>query len=483
MKLDKIPVGYIPLTLTDAGTIQTIAPVSWTGTDAKVFSPGKGQSFTTKTREELEEELGIKFPCKHSSLPKSLQEEFEITSDVLILEHSRHFPSRFEVRDYREWIKLGQKFIFPIRMEFDTATIWFKSVVLPEDLVKAIQNEKAHLLIEFPWESRNISRWMFDLLDEFCERYSLPRSSVTLSISQAGDVNYLGPERKFQIRHTQYFREISWHFGKQPVTYDTVQQEAYNTFHSYLNTTGDFKKLFLGEIGRATADRLFLFGLLSTEHSERSYVSFRNHYDSDIKDIRADLLQLKENIRSIAPWYWPISRFLDRYDFTQRLELDLGKGQIWEGWFSLESDRKFRETSFIEIVPETNFFNPENSFITEKTYKPILTAKPFIVFSGYRFLEKFREDGFLTFGDFWDESYDLVEEPHNRMVAIRDLLDSLKKLSVKEMQDMYCRMRPILEHNFKLLLSKKPVEDTMKWLGGLVGDNNNKKTVYKRNLI
>lgn len=460
----KIPVGCIPLTLNKDGHIRTVAPVLWTGTNVHVFCTGAGKTFNTKTKEELEEKLGLKFPCLHSDLPVSLQEEFDRLKVGLELVHSTHFPERFDVRDYREWIQRGVKFIFPVRVEFDTAVTFFSSLLeLPEDLAKALRDKQAHFLIECPWESRNVSRWLLGHLDEFCTKNNLPKESVTLSVSQAGEVRDL--DRKFNIRHTQYFREFNWNLGKVPITRNEVQKEAHRIFHSYLENTGNFKKTFLAEIGRSTIERLFLFGLLTVDYPEQSYVSFRNHYDEDIASIQNDLEKLRKCLPKPLTWYRKIDNFLSSHDYTTKVELDLEKGQ---NWFSLESDRKFRESSFIELVPETNFYFTENSFITEKTYKPILTAKPFIILSGYKFLEKFREDGFKTFGDFWDESYDLIEDPHVRLVAIRNLIDSLKNLTVEEMQDMYQRMKPILEWNFNLLLSKEPTRKSMNWLESLV---------------
>jgi hypothetical protein len=62
--------------------------------------------------------------------------------------------------------------------------------------------------------------------------------------------------------------------------------------------------------------------------------------------------------------------------------------------------------------------------------------------------------GFKTFHDFWSEDYDGLK-PREKYIAILELIDSLAKKSVDELQDMYARMQPVLDHNYELLKSNK----------------------------
>lgn len=112
----------------------------------------------------------------------------------------------------------------------------------------------------------------------------------------------------------------------------------------------------------------------------------------------------------------------------------------------------FYENFLIDVVAET-FVSGRTFFPTEKTVRPILLKKPFIIMGPKCFLIHLRQMGFKTFGEFWDESYDGYE-PATRYKMILDLIDNLSKKSIKELQDMYIQMQPILDHNYNLLIEK-----------------------------
>lgn len=106
----------------------------------------------------------------------------------------------------------------------------------------------------------------------------------------------------------------------------------------------------------------------------------------------------------------------------------------------------------IDIVAET-FTTGNSFFITEKTIRPMLLKKPFIMFGSKNYLEYLRQMGFRTFGDFWNEEYDGYEGP-NRFKKILELLDTLALKSRDELEKMYWDMTYTLDHNYNLLSSK-----------------------------
>ena len=62
----------------------------------------------------------------------------------------------------------------------------------------------------------------------------------------------------------------------------------------------------------------------------------------------------------------------------------------------------------IEIVAETVTLG-ESFFPTEKTVRPIMGSKPFIIYAPINYLTNLRNMGFQTFGDIWSEEYDQYE--------------------------------------------------------------------------
>ena len=112
---------------------------------------------------------------------------------------------------------------------------------------------------------------------------------------------------------------------------------------------------------------------------------------------------------------------------------------------------KFYPNFLIDIVSET-FITGRTFFPTEKTIRPMLLKKPFIVMGPTSFLIHLRQLGFKTFNNFWDEGYDGHEGLH-RYIKILDLIDTIANKSTIELEDMYTRMQPILEHNHNLLIT------------------------------
>lgn len=110
---------------------------------------------------------------------------------------------------------------------------------------------------------------------------------------------------------------------------------------------------------------------------------------------------------------------------------------------------------FCDIVTESRFAQPTANF-SEKAYRPMFYKKPFILVAPPNTLGYMRTEGFETFGDFWDESYDSMEDHESRLFAIFKLIDQINSMPIEQLKEMYIKMTPILEHNRNLLLKKCP---------------------------
>jgi hypothetical protein len=104
----------------------------------------------------------------------------------------------------------------------------------------------------------------------------------------------------------------------------------------------------------------------------------------------------------------------------------------------------FNETAY-SIIAETDYDNTL-SFYSEKTAKPFIAKRLFVAFTGYKFLHNLREQGFLTFCDVIDESYDLEINDEKRYAMA---FEQVKKLCSMDQEDVYNTIKPVLEHNYK----------------------------------
>jgi len=108
----------------------------------------------------------------------------------------------------------------------------------------------------------------------------------------------------------------------------------------------------------------------------------------------------------------------------------------------------FNKTAY-SIVAETNFDN-RISFYTEKTAKPIIARRLFVVFSGYKFLENLRKQGYKTFNNVIDESYDLIEDNETRWAAA---FEQVKRLCQLDQTEVFDKIKDTLEHNYNILVT------------------------------
>ena len=101
------------------------------------------------------------------------------------------------------------------------------------------------------------------------------------------------------------------------------------------------------------------------------------------------------------------------------------------------------------IIAETNCFN-DFVFYTEKTAKPIIAKRLFVMFAGINYLENLKKAGFQTFHGIIDESYDSVIDDETRWHMALEQVDWLIKQPQK---DILNRIAPILEHNFNHIMN------------------------------
>ena len=113
--------------------------------------------------------------------------------------------------------------------------------------------------------------------------------------------------------------------------------------------------------------------------------------------------------------------------------------------FAFESKEIYEKTYF-SIVAETLFYEVGN-YISEKTFKPIAHLHPFVIVGRPHTLKKLQQLGFKTFSDFWDESYDTIEDNSDRMVAVYSVIKKLIQLNNSGWDTIMEKLFYVLEYN------------------------------------
>lgn len=103
----------------------------------------------------------------------------------------------------------------------------------------------------------------------------------------------------------------------------------------------------------------------------------------------------------------------------------------------------------VELVCESYTLG-ETFFPTEKTVRPMVGNRPFLVYGPVNYLNNLRGLGFQTFGSEWDESYDQLEGPE-RWRAMKQVINDIIARSQSDWCTTLSRCEIITEHNRNLL--------------------------------
>jgi len=119
--------------------------------------------------------------------------------------------------------------------------------------------------------------------------------------------------------------------------------------------------------------------------------------------------------------------------------------------------------SFLHVVTETCFWE-EKTHLTEKIFKPIVAKQPFVLLGCANNLEYLRSYGFKTFDQFWDESYDTIEDPMHRLQAVVNIVENICAMSLNELYILQQKMSEILEHNYNWFYNQEFIDNCWKEL-------------------
>ena len=110
--------------------------------------------------------------------------------------------------------------------------------------------------------------------------------------------------------------------------------------------------------------------------------------------------------------------------------------------------------SFLHVVTETCFWD-RKQHLTEKIFKPIVLKQPFILMGCAHNLSYLKEYGFKTFDQWWDESYDEIEDPIQRLQKICEVIEDISNRSDSDLEQLLLEMQEILDYNYNWFYSQE----------------------------
>jgi len=106
-------------------------------------------------------------------------------------------------------------------------------------------------------------------------------------------------------------------------------------------------------------------------------------------------------------------------------------------------------THFLNIVTETGIqLTEKHFFISEKTFKPIVGHRPFVVLSGSRFYNRLHDLGFDTFDDIFGTGY----KADSLTGIVNWIIDVIQEMEKENKIALYKKLLPRLEENYNVFL-------------------------------
>lgn len=254
---------------------------------------------------------------------------------------------------------------------------------------------------------------LFSILDKMCADFNIDKKLISVRTANAIEV-----KNRYTIIDS-------------PLVYLT----NYNGLKFKSNKI--IEKYFGIFIGRSNFNRLFLSAYLFKFHCEKTLQTFHYSENSTTQTGFDQLNRLYFDIKNNTEL---VKEFLSNYPFKfDEIEtypiINPANMNIIQNYNKI----------FIDVVCET-FYTGNTFYPTEKTVRPILSETPFLVFGPVNYLANLRKLGFETFHEFWPEDYDSYSGI-TRCNIITDRIDFISRMSSVEINDMYNKMKPMLEHN------------------------------------
>jgi hypothetical protein len=274
---------------------------------------------------------------------------------------------------------------------------------------------------------------------------------IELSIvSEAIDLENLGVYKLLDLFKFEQVIIKTWNPLEKHSQYKINFQGSTFWFNRTANIDAELRewtqeKFFMCMYHRPTAGRLALAGHLNEKYSKQSVI----HFSFDTSDNLATQFEfdklLSYDINSVVP----AANLLGSLPILQSSR---DRHTKFDGYDYSDPLTALYKNILIDVVGETHVMG-RTFFPTEKTTRPMLLKKPFIVFASRNYMAYLRQMGFQTFHDFWDEDYDGYET-RDRLLRIYQVINDLATRPIDKLVAMYQKMQPILDHNYNLLINQ-----------------------------
>lgn len=276
--------------------------------------------------------------------------------------------------------------------------------------------------------------WVGDHLDGFDNTY---RNKIfdRLSQAQKNVTVYTGYIVNQQVRHNYpnldiRYRLLTW-MWESLLSYSDNKPIVYNNFICSFNGTGHVSRQLLSSC-------LNKMGWFSPEYSTKQFV--------------VDYQTVDGNIQQLSP---PgTERFYRKFilsDADQDFHTQIYGTESYKRPDHLTNLSQLHQrlaSSFVHIVSET-MATSYHPFVTEKLLYSVVTRGLFVGYAQPRWHQWISEYyGFKLYNKIFDYSFDTIDNPIQRLVALVGMIAKFQNLSTHDWHDLYLIEQDSIEYNY-----------------------------------
>lgn len=311
-----------------------------------------------------------------------------------------------------------------LRISGDT---WYNPQELQAELGK-LQPEQ-YVILDVNSEGPALTPFgIYDILSKYSCNYIFarwPNHAETMPYSRAAG------------RNLSHFFPMSWRYWIEEIPNDLA------------------KRPFGLFVGRSSISRNCIMYDVYTQWRKRFLMSkmqthLNDHWGNNLpqESIKIDdLSQWGDSQRCIKIKEWwqscPITSIDNKHVWDQYTEPEISAAQCISSLLSHYNQFNF------ELVCETYTLGT-TFFPTEKTVRPIMGNKPFIIYGPRHFLKNLQNLGFKTFSGLWNEQYDNYQGPQ-RWKMMQSIIEMICNWDDTTRQNVLTQCASITRHNRKRL--------------------------------
>ena len=364
--------------------------------------------------------------------------------------------ANFFSSDVKFFVENKKEFLYPIILYNNRLFYEIENLEISEDLKIGLEKNLAKIVIVYLTEGFfGETPRCFEWIENFMKKYGVVKDQLIVITA-----NFLAKD----LYVNDNFKIINFSFTSNKIPFLPLNKlnkfflsEYENAFIKkiYNNKNNLKKNHFLCFNGYPKIHRLLMFGELQTNLNlkNKSITSLRGDEKNPKNHFYNELVNYFTNYKNLDE----IKKYLD---FYQKYDSNISYSYD-ESFWKQRSDKSAgllnyaaHSDSFLNIVTET-LHQKNIVFITEKTFKPIFSCQPFIIYGNCYTLKKLKDIGFKTFDTWWDESYDNEPDLFKRLNKISEVLETISSWDFEYCRKVLIEMENVLVDNYNRLLDSK----------------------------